>query len=303
MRRMQLSARSLHGIIAAIPTPFTKTDEVDENGLRRLVDYLVESRVHGIMTTGGNGEFPHLLPDERKRVLEIVVDRAPSRMPVIACTTACGTKETIAYTVHAKDSGAQAVIITPPYYFKLPRQPLYEHYKTISDTVDFPIVVYNNPTYTGNNLDPALMAQMANLKNVVGLKQSNYDISQTLEIIRLAGHKISVLTGIDSQLFSVLSIGGRGVFSTAAAVAPRQMMQIYDAFRRGDINKAYENQLRIQILNRFFEYDPGYVAPCKEALTMIGLPGGKPRSPLPLLTPKERTAIRKALHELGLYSA
>jgi len=297
---MELSAKSLEGIIPAIPTPFTRNDEVDEDGLRKLVNHVVRNGVHGIMTTGGNGEFPHLLADERKRVVEVVVDELSSKVPVIACTAACGTKETIEYTAHAKDSGAQAAIITPPYYFNVPRQSVYEHYKTVSGAVDLPIVVYNNPEYTGNNIDPALMAKISHLNNVIGLKQSNYDISQTLEIIRLVSGKISVLTGIDSQLFSTLSIGGRGVFSTAAAVIPRQIVQIYEAFKSGDVNKAYENQLKIQILNRFFEYDPGYVAPCKEALTMIGLPGGLPRKPLPSLTAEERTALWKALKDLGL---
>jgi 4-hydroxy-tetrahydrodipicolinate synthase len=144
------------------------------------------------------------------------------------------------------------------------------------------------------------MARLADIPGIVGLKQSNYDISQTLEIIRLVGDRIAVLTGIDSQLLPVMSIGGCGIFSTAACVIPREMVAIYEAVKQGDIAKASEIQRQIQILNRFFEYDPGYVAPCKEALEMLGLRVGRVRMPLPSLTEMQRSELQKALRQLGL---
>jgi len=294
-----LTADKLKGIIPAMVTPFTKDDKVDIEGLRTLTNFVIENGVHAIMTTGGNGEFPHLLPDERKQVLEVVVDEANGRVPIIACTTACSTKETILNTNHAEDAGADAAIIVQPYYYKLPSQQLFLYYQKIAEETDFPIVVYNNPEYTGNNIDPKLMVQISTIEGIIGLKQSNYDISQTLEIIRQVGNKISVLTGIDSQLFPVLCIGGHGVFSTAGCVIPRQMVELYEAFEKGSIKKAYEMHMKLQVLNKFFEYDPGYVAPCKEALMMLGLPAGHVRSPLPALTKPEKEQIRKALVELG----
>jgi 4-hydroxy-tetrahydrodipicolinate synthase len=288
------------GVIAAIPTPFDEHDEIDESALRQLIDFLVKNGIHGIMTTGGNGEFPHLLSEERKRILEIVVEHVAGRVPVIACTSSCGTKETIMLSEHAKRSGADAIIIVPPYYFKLSEDSILDHFREIASAVDLPIVVYNNPEYTGNNISPNLMARLADIPGIVGLKQSNYDISQTLEIIRLVGDRIAVLTGIDSQLLPVMSIGGCGIFSTAACVIPREMVAIYEAVKQGDIAKASEIQRQIQILNRFFEYDPGYVAPCKEALEMLGLRVGRVRMPLPSLTEMQRSELQKALRQLGL---
>jgi 4-hydroxy-tetrahydrodipicolinate synthase len=290
----------LEGIIPALVTPFTSNDEVDQVALRRLIQYVLENGVHGVMTTGGNGEFPHLLREERMKVLEVSVDEVNGRVPVIACTSACSVKEAVLLGKHAKDTGADALILVPPYYYKLPEESLFDFYKHIAEAVDLPIVVYNNPSYTGHNISPGLMERIAKIPGIVGLKQSNPDLSQTLEILRLVGDRISVLTGIDSQLFPVLSIGGRGVFSTAACVMPRHMVEVYEAFRKGEFEKAFRLHMRIQVLNRFFEYEPGYVAPCKEALAMIGIPCGSVRAPLPPLKEKERAELREALKYVGL---
>ena len=295
-----LTAEKLKGIIAAVVTPFTSDDEFDQVGLEKLLRHLVENGVHGIMTTGGNGEFPHLLPDERKKVLQTTVDSVKGKVPVIACTTACSVKETILNTQHAENAGADAAILVPPYYYKLPPEQIYQYYKSIAEKTKLPIVVYNNPGYTGNPIPPKLSVQILAIKGVIGLKQSEYDISQMMEILRQTNEKVSILTGIDSQLFPALCVGGRGIFSTAACVVPRQMVRLYDTFNRGDIRTALRIKMELQILNRFFEYDPGYVAPCKEALRILGLPGGHVRAPLPSLTKEEKVQIKGAMVKLGL---
>lgn len=297
---MRVSRETLEGVIPALVTPFTRDDEVDEKALRRLIRYVLENGVHGVMTTGGNGEFPHLLMEERRRVLEVSVDEVNGRVPLIACTSACSVKEAVSLGRHAEDSGADALILVPPYYFKLPEESILDFYRRIAEAVELPMIVYNNPAYTGHNISPALMGRIAEIPGIVGLKQSNPDISQTLEIVRSLGGRISVLTGIDSQLFPVLSIGGRGVFSTAACVMPRQMVELYEAFKRGDFEEARRLHMRIQVLNRFFEYEPGYVAPCKEALAILGLPCGTVRAPLPSLKERERGELREALRLVGL---
>ena len=295
-----LTAEKLKGIIAAVVTPFTSNDEFDQVGLEKLLRHLIENGVHGIMTTGGNGEFPHLLPDERKKVLETTVDSVKGKVPVIACTTACSVKESILNTQHAENAGADAAILVPPYYYKLPPDQIYQYYKSIAEKTKLPIVVYNNPGYTGNPIPPKLSVKILAIKGVIGLKQSEYDISQMMEILRQTDEKVSILTGIDSQLFPALCVGGRGIFSTAACVVPRQMVKLYDTFNKGDIKAALRTQMELQILNRFFEYDPGYVAPCKEALKILGLPGGHVRAPLPSLTKVEKVQIKDALVKLGL---
>ena len=221
-----LTVERLKGIVAAVVTPFTIDDEIDIEALAKLVSYLVERGIHGIMTTGGNGEFPHLLPDERKEVLEVVVDSVKGRNPVIACTTRCSIKETLLYTKHAEDAGAEAAILVPPYYYKLPPDGLFKYYKTVAEGTELPLIVYNNPGYTKNPIPPKLMFKILSIRGVIGLKQSEYDISQTIEILRQMGEKVSIMTGIDSQLFPILCVGGRGIFSTAACRVRREMNEL-----------------------------------------------------------------------------
>lgn len=288
------------GVIAAIVTPFSNEDQIDEPGLEKLTDYLVRGRVHGIMTTGGTGEFPHLLREERKKVSEVVTGAAAGKIPVFAGTAACSTRETILLSQDAQEAGANAVIITAPYYFGLADKSLYEHFKTIAREIDLPIVLYNNPLYTGNNLSPELIYRLGEIPKIIGLKQSNSDLGQLVEAIRQAGEKLSILTGIDSQFYASLCVGGKGIFSTAACIVPREMVALYHAVQKGSHHEALALHMKLQKLNRFLEYDPGYVAPCKEALSMIGLPGGRVRMPLPELTPQEKDQIQQALADLGV---
>lgn len=294
------SQLELKGVIAAMITPFSNEDKVDEPGLEKLTDCLVKGGVHGIMTAGGTGEFPHLLREERKRVTEAVTRAAAGKTPVFAGTAACSTRETILLSQDAQEAGANALIITAPYYFGLPDESLYEHFKLVATEIDLPMVLYNNPLYTGNNLSPQLICRLSEISNIIGLKQSNSDLGQLVEVIRQAGEKLSILTGIDSQFYATLCVGGRGIFSTAACIVPRQMVALYEAVQKGSHHEALALHMKLQKLNRFLEYDPGYVAPCKEALRILGLPAGRVRMPLPELTPQEKDEIQKALEDLEL---
>lgn len=295
-----MEGKDLKGVIPAIVTPFNEDDELDHKGLEDLVVFLIDSGIHAIMTTGGTGEFPQLLREERKEVTRTVARVSKGRVPVIAGTAGCGTKETILLSKDAAEAGADAVIVTPPYYFKLPDESLLEHFRILSENLDIPVVIYNNPLYTGNNLSPALIDRTADIHGVIGLKQSNTDLGQFVEVVRMSGEKISVCTGIDSQFYPTLCAGGKGIFSTAACVIPKQMVQIYDLTRDGKHDEAFKVHMKIQNLNRLLEYDPGYVSPCKEALRMMALPGGPVRKPLPDLTPDQREELKAALEELNL---
>lgn len=295
-----MESKDLKGVIPAIVTPFKEDGELDKDGLKRLTRFLLENGVHGIMTTGGTGEFPHLLREEKKIVTETVVREAKGRIPVIAGTAACSTMETISLSNDAREVGADAVIVTPPYYFKLPDESIYSHYQTLTEKLDVPIIVYNNPVYTGNDLSPGLINRIADLKGVIGLKQSNSDLGQLVETIRISGKKISINTGIDSQFYPALCAGAKGIFSTAACVIPKQMVQIFNLIQSEQIKEAFSLHIKIQKLNRLLEYDPGYVSPCKEALSLLGLPGGPVRKPLPELNETERDAVKDALRELNL---
>jgi len=163
--------------------------------------------------------------------------------------------------------------------------------------------VYNNPLYTGHNLSPELIARLAELDNIIGPKQSQDDLGQLVEVIRLVGERISICTGIDSQFYAALCVGARGIFSTAATICPRQMVELYRCATDGRHAEARVLHNLLQKLNRFLEYDPGYVAPAKEALNMMGLPGGRVRRPMPELTDDERNDVLEALKELHLVPA
>jgi 4-hydroxy-tetrahydrodipicolinate synthase len=295
-----IKSSDLKGVIPAIVTPFTRDSVIDEEALRQITGYVIDNGVDGIMTTGGTGEFPHLSREEKQLVTRVVADEARDRVPVIAGTAACSTKEAILLAEDARAAGADGIIVTAPYYFVLPDGALYHHYREIAAASEMPMVVYNNPTYTGNNLSPALIARLADLEGVIGLKQSNADMGQLVEVIRQVGSHFAVLTGIDSQFYPALCVGAVGIFSTAACIVPRQMVDLYTAFFEGRYREAQTLHLRLQSLNRFLEYDPGYVAPCKEALALLGMPVGSVRGPLPELTEEERSAIRQALVGLGL---
>lgn len=298
-----MDKNELKGVIPAIVTPFDEDEQLDEAALRAVTQYVVDNGVHGIMTTGGTGEFPLLMREERKRVTQVVVEAAEGRAPIIAGTAACSTREAILLAEEAAEVGAAAAIVTPPFYFILPDEALQQHYAELAKYSPIPIVVYNNPLYTGHNLSPALIARLAEVDNIIGLKQSQDDLGQLVEVLRLAGDKISICTGIDSQFFAALCVGATGIFSTAAAICPRHMVELYECTIAGRHAEALALHNRLQNLNRFLEYDPGYVAPAKEALNMMGLPGGRVRRPLPELTQVERDGVRKALQELQLVPA
>src|SRR5439155_16991297 len=197
-------------------------------------------------------------------------------------TAACSTWEAIALGEDAATAGAHAAILTPPFYFRIPDEMLYRHFADVVASEALPVVVYNNPLYTGNNLSPALIASLMDLDGVVGLKQSNDDLGQLVDALRLAETSgRSLCTGIDSQFYAALCVGARGIFSTAAAIVPAQVVRLYDLVQEGDHNTALEQHRQLQPLNRFLEYDPGYVSPTKEALEMLGLDCGPVRRPLP----------------------
>ena len=295
----------VHGVIAAIPTPFEADGRaLDEHALRRVVRHVVEGGVHGIMTAGGTGEFPHLSRDERRRVAEIVVAEVDGAVPIYAGTAASATCEVLVLIEDAAIAGADAAILTPPFYFPIPEDMLYRHFTDVAEAGILPVVVYNNPLYTGNNLSPQLIAALMEANNVIGLKQSNDDFGQLVEALRLSeGSGRSLCTGIDSQLYAALCIGARGIFSTAAAIVPARVVRLHDLVRSGNHAAALAEHRLLQPLNRFLEYDPGYVSPTKEALAMIGIECGPVRRPLPDFPEAERPALREALAGLGALTA
>ena len=294
-----VSGSDVRGVIPALVTPFTKKDEVDLKGVEAITRYLVENGVHALMPVGGTGEFPSLLREEKRDVIAAVARVAKGKVPIVAGTAACSTREVILLSNDAHEAGADAVIVTAPYYFKLPEESLVRHYTTVAASIGCPLVVYNNPLYTGNPMGPEMLARLMAVKNVIGVKNSSPDMGQLVEMIRLSPKGRSLCTGIDSQFYPALCVGAAGLYSTAAGIVPAQMVKLYDLAVQGKHAEALALSMKLQALNRFLEYDPGYVAPAKEALNLLGLPGGYLRGPLPELTADEKAGVKAALKSIG----
>jgi dihydrodipicolinate synthase/N-acetylneuraminate lyase len=301
-----MSLGTLRGVIAAIATPFNQDGSLNLETLERLTDLLIQRGVHGIMAAGGTGEFPSLSEKERLQVAEAIVRAARGRAVVFANTTACATEDAVRLAHGAAETGADAIISVPPYYFPLSEAALRGYFVTLADRSPLPLFIYNNPGYTGNPMPPALLVDLLQHPNILGLKQSESDLGQLVEVIyqirTVRRLDKALMTGIDSQFCAALGTGAHGIFSTAAGIVPERMVEIFDLAMAGDFKAAHVAQLRLQPLNRFLEYDPGYVAPAKEALRILGIEAGDPRPPLPLLTESERAGIRDALAGLGALS-
>jgi 4-hydroxy-tetrahydrodipicolinate synthase len=295
-----IESKDLKGIIAAIATPFGADEEVDYAGLKVITKYLIEGGVDAIMSTGGTGEFPHLNREEKKQVIKAIAEVCKGRVPVVAGTAACSTKECLELIQDAKMSGADAAIMVPPYYFVLNEEAIYNHFNALAQAKILPVVVYNNPLYTGNPMSPALIAKLLHVENIIGLKQSCSDLGQLVEVIRMSPKTSSICTGIDSQFYPALAIGAVGVYSTAAGIYPKEMKEVYTLFLQGRLKEARELHIKLQAVNRFLEYDPGYVSPAKEALNMLGLPAGIVRRPMPNLTPVQKAELKEGLGRIGL---
>jgi 4-hydroxy-tetrahydrodipicolinate synthase len=277
-------------------TPFTSEGELDLKALRACVRFWLESRVSGLVPCGSNGEAPYLSRQERIKVIGTVMDEVNGKIPVVAGTGSMSTKETITLTKDAKDLGVDAALIVTPFYFKPTNREMHEHYRTISETVDLPIVVYNVPKFTGFSLETAFIHQLASEnEKIIGLKDSSGNIGAITEIIRLVGDKISVLAGTADVALPTFLLGGKGAVIAVANVFPKLCSQLYETFRNGKYEEAKILQKRISFANEVLVKRYNQLSAIKEALRLQGLPGGYPRKPALPLDSEEKKAVQNLL--------
>jgi len=287
-----MARKKLEGILVPHVTPFTREGDLDEKALRTCVRYWIEGGVSGLVPCGSNGEAPYLSREERKKIIETVVDEADGKVNVVAGTGSMSTKETILFTRDAKDLGADAALVVTPFYFKLSNREMTEHYKSVLDAVDLPIVLYSVPKFTGYSLEPALIHQLVSKhEGIAGVKDSGGNVGTIAETVRLVGGKISVLAGTADVALSTLMLGGKGAVLAVANVAPRMCADLYDAFKKGDHEQAGELQRHIAYLNEVLVKRYNQLSSIKEALKLQGLPAGHPRKPALPLTDEERNDI------------
>ena len=286
------------GSIVAIVTPF-KNGKLDEEALSNLIKWHISEGTNAIVPCGTTGEASTLDFDEHYRVIEITVETAKGKVPVIAGTGANSTDETIMITKKAKELGADGALIVTPYYNKPTQEGLYKHYKLVAENVDIPIVLYNVPGRTGVNMLPQTVARLAEIKNIIGIKEATGDMKQVSEVIRLCGNRMTVLSGDDFTTLTLLALGGKGVISVSANVDPRNVSAMCKAWDEGNIKKARELHFQLEPLNyaMFIETNP---LPVKTALSMMGKIQEEFRLPLCPMSDVNKEKLKKVLINQGV---
>ena len=287
------------GVGTALITPFTRTGAVDEAGVKRLARRQIDGGVHFLVPCGTTGETPTLSDDERKRVVELVVEEAAGRVPVLAGAGGYDTKEVIHAAKAMEKAGAQGLLSVTPYYNRPTPEGLYQHFKAIAEATSLPIVLYNVPGRTGCNIDAATCARLATIPTIVGVKEASGNIQQMAEICRIVPEDFLVLSGDDAVTLPLMAMGGRGIISVASNEIPAEMSQLVEAAERVDYPTARKihNRILPLMLGNFIESSPG---PVKFAMAAMGLCDEVFR--LPMVSPRQASKDRMLtiLRELGL---
>jgi 4-hydroxy-tetrahydrodipicolinate synthase len=290
----------LKGVFPALVTPFDKNEEIDEGALRALVHYLMPN-VDGFVPCGSTGEFPYMTADEQKRVISIVVDEVAGEKPVIAGTSAAGTKETIQLARNAQEAGASACLVVTPFFLHPSDKGLYQHFYDVATAVDLPIILYNIPQVVDAYLPRTVVEDLSDIPNIVALKDSSGNLTYTMEILEVVQGRIDVFIGHDEVVLPALAGGCSGMILASANVYPEVWQKVYAAVREGRIEDARILQMSVQKLSRIFcRYGGGMAV--KQALNMMGLKVGRARRPLKVggsLIHEDRAEIQLELERLG----
>lgn len=286
------------GALVAIVTPF-KGGKVDEEALRELIEFQIESGTDGIIPCGTTGESATMSHEEHDRVVEITVEAVRKRVPVIAGAGSNSTKEAIRLTEHAYKVGADGTLLVTPYYNKPTQEGLFQHYKAVAEAVPVPIVPYNVPSRTGSNILPETAARLSKISNIVAIKEATGDLKQISKVVELCGDDLVVLSGDDFTVLPILAVGGKGVISVISNVVPGDMAAMIDAFEAGDLEKARDLHYRMSpiMYGCFMETNP---IPVKEALVMMGKIQDEIRLPLCNMSDANHQKLRKIMTDYGL---
>ncbi len=289
----------LRGVFTVMVTPFIADEQLDKNGFRENIDWYIEEGIHGVICLGSTGEFANLSIEERKSVIDLTVDQVKGRVPIIAGTAANSTRETIEMTGYAKDAGADAALIVAPFYGLPTQEDLFEHYKSISERVAIPIMVYNNPGFSGVDMLPPLIEKLAAIDNILYLKESTGDIKRVHEIMLRCGDRIDMWCGWDDLAYEFFSLGCRGWVAPVANFMPKTAVELVTLAENKEYEKAKALYFKMLPLLSCLE-EGQLLAKVKEAMNMIGKAGGKPRRPFLPISEEQKGELRKMLSEVGL---
>ncbi len=290
----------IKGIIPPVATPMQSNEDLDLPRLKWFLDHLIAEGVHGIFVLGTNSEFYALDEREKQEVIATAVAHVRGRVPVFAGTGAESTREAVRLTKMAEKEGVQGVSVITPYFVSPSQQEIYDHYRRIAESTKLPVVLYNNPSTCGGvKIDVDTVARLAEIPNILGIKDSSGDLQNTNEYLRVVPDRFSVLQGRDTLIYQAMIFGARGAVPATANIAPRLLVEIYEASMRGDHAAAKAAQLRLNPIRLGLALGtaPGGV---KAALTIMGMSIGPSRSPVAPLPPDKQQKMRVALEAAGM---
>lgn len=291
--------KKFEGTFVVTVTPMDSKEEIDSEALKNNVEYFIENKVHGIVVGGSTGEFVTLSIKEHKAIINDVVKQVKGRIPVIAGTAACSTNRVIELTEYAKNVGADGAMIVPPFYSKLNENELFEHFKTVAENVDIPIMLYNNPWTTKVDMQPSLIARLAEIENISYVKESTGDITRIWKILSLAGENITVFCGSDNIALESFVMGAKGWICVAANFIPKQVSRLYElACIERDFKKAQVLYKQLLPSLNFLEDTGKFAQLAKAGLEIFGRKAGPVRKPLLSATDKELQMFTTILNKI-----
>jgi len=291
--------KKFEGTFVVTVTPMDSKEEIDSEALKNNVEYFIENKVHGIVVGGSTGEFVTLSIKEHKAIINDVVKQVNGRIPVIAGTAACSTNRVIELTEYAKNAGADGAMIVPPFYSKLNENELFEHFRTVAENVDIPIMLYNNPWTTKVDMQPSLIARLAEIENISYVKESTGDITRIWKILSLAGENITVFCGSDNIALESFIMGAKGWICVAANFIPKQVSRLYElACIERDFKKAQVLYKRLLPSLNFLEDTGKFAQLAKAGLEIVGRKAGPVRKPLLPATDKELQMFTTILNKI-----
>jgi 4-hydroxy-tetrahydrodipicolinate synthase len=285
------------GIIPPIITPLDKDENVDKKAIFKVVNYLIKGGVHGLFPLGSTGEWYGLSFDQKREVIEAVIEANNKRVPIYAGTGAITTKETISLTKMATDIGVDALSVSTPVFIALNDQELYNHYQAIASSTDLPIILYNNPGRTGINLSVDLVVKLSKIDNIVGIKDSSGDMTQGAEYIRRTDDNFAVLAGRDTLIYGFLAYGGKGAIAATANIVPQIVVKIYEEYQKGNYKEALKAQFCLSPLRLAFSLG-SFPVVMKEGLNLLGIEVGSTLKPVEPLTEEARERLRQVLQDM-----
>ena len=293
-----MTEKRFHGVIPAMATPFTADESVDESRFVELIDWYIDSGVHGISVAGSQGEFFSLEEKEHLRLIELAVKCINGRVPLYAGTGRITTRETIRVTRAAQALGADLALVITPFFVQPTQNELIEHYVAVARQTELPVMLYNNPPRTGSNVLPATLRRcMSETDNIVGIKDSSGDITQSVEYKLISDRKALLFSGRDTVALSLLIHGAEGTISPAANVFPKVVVRLYDAYRRGDLPGAAALSDILAPLREAWAWG-SFPVVIKEAMALVGRSAGQTRRPIHPLSPERRSDLVKVIAKI-----